>query len=73
MDDLSSDQLEALRDLARKQSGASVPFVNIAAARALTDLGLATRGGAGWNITGEGVALLARLSDGPRLSDGGNR
>ena len=39
MNDLTSGQIEALRDLARKRDGESVPFVNIADARALTELG----------------------------------
>lgn len=62
MDDLSSGQLDALRDLARKKAGGHVPFVNIAAARALTELGLAERSREGWDITTQGAALLARLS-----------
>ena len=43
MNDLTSGQIEALRDLARKRDGESVPFVNIADARALTELGMAER------------------------------
>jgi hypothetical protein len=63
MDGLTSDQLEALRDLARKQAGESVGFVNIADARALTDMGLAHRIRSGWEITPEGSALLASLGE----------
>ena len=61
MDDLTAGQLEALQDLSRKRSGEPVPFVNIADARALTELGLAERSQEGWNITPAGAALLARL------------
>jgi hypothetical protein len=65
MDDLTESQLHALRNLARKRTGESVPFVKIADARALTELGLAERSREGWDITGEGSALLARLSGPP--------
>jgi len=65
MDDLTGGQLDALRDLARKKTGAEVPFVNISAARALTELGLAERSQEGWDITPAGSALLARLSGPP--------
>jgi hypothetical protein len=65
MDDLSERQLHALRNLARKRAGDEVPFVNIADARALTELGLAERSREGWDITSEGSALLARLSGPP--------
>ena len=61
MDDLTAGQLEALQDLSRKRSGEPVPFVNIADARALTELGLAERSQEGWTITAAGAALLARL------------
>jgi hypothetical protein len=61
MDDLTSGQLEALRNLARKKAGDSVAFINIADARALTELGLAQRSREGWDLTPEGAALLAQL------------
>ena len=64
MNDLTSGQIEALRDLARKRDGESVPFVNIADARALTELGMAERSREGWNITPAGAALLARMAAG---------
>ncbi len=64
MDDLTSGQIEALQDLSRKRDGEPVPFVNIADARALTELGLAERSREGWNITAAGAALLARLAAG---------
>ena len=64
MKDLTSGQIEALRDLARKRDGESVPFVNIADARALTELGMAERSREGWDITPAGAALLARMAAG---------
>ena len=39
-----------------------MPFVNIADARTLTELGLAERSREGWNITPAGAALLARMA-----------
>jgi hypothetical protein len=65
MDDLTSGQLHALHNLARKQTGEDVPFVNISDARALTELGLAERTREGWDITREGSALIARMGAGP--------
>ena len=62
MDDQTNGQVEALQDLSRKRDGEPVPFVNIADARALTELGLAERSREGWNITAAGAALLARLA-----------
>jgi hypothetical protein len=60
MDDLTDGQLHALKGLARKKAGEEVPFVKIADARALTDLGMAERTGEGWNITAAGTAWLTR-------------
>jgi len=60
MDDLTEAQLNALQNLARKKAGEEPPFINIGAARALTELGLAERSREGWDITTEGSALLAR-------------
>jgi hypothetical protein len=65
MDDLTPAQLEALRHLARKKAGEPVGFVNIAVARALTELGLAQRSREGWDITPEGSALLAEQPQPP--------
>lgn len=56
---LSPGQLEALQNLARKQGGEPVDWINISDARALTELGLAERHSAGWQITKRGSALLA--------------
>jgi hypothetical protein len=56
---LTSGQLVALRNLARKKGGEAVDWINIADARVLTDLGLAERNGGGWVITSNGVAALA--------------
>ncbi|HEY2749861.1 hypothetical protein [Phenylobacterium sp.] len=66
MVDLTDVQLNALENLARKKTGAEAPFINIGAARTLTDLGLAERSREGWDITPEGSALLARRAGPPR-------
>lgn len=56
---LSEGQLGALRNLASKQAGRPVDFINIADARALTELGLAIRSREGWAITPAGGEALA--------------
>ena len=63
MPELTESQQHALRNLARKKGGDAVPFVNIADARALTELGLASRTREGWEITAEGSAFLAGVQD----------
>ena len=68
MDDLSPGQLRALRNLAHKKAGHDTAFVNIADARALTDLGLAARSHQGWDITDAGAAYLVRFD----ADDGSN-
>lgn len=65
MDSLTEAQLHALQRLAEKKAGAVVPFINIAAARALSDHGLAERSHEGWDITPEGSAVLARRAGPP--------
>ena len=55
---LSADELQALRNLSKKQGGEDVAFINIADARALTELGLAVRTQQGWVITDAGARLL---------------
>lgn len=65
MDDLLETDLRALEILAEKKAGNAVPFINIAAARRLTDRGLATRSHEGWDITPEGGAVLARRAPPP--------
>ena len=59
---LSGDRLEALRNLSQKKAGQPVGWIDIAEARALTELGLAERTGSGWRITAEGEAALARTT-----------
>jgi hypothetical protein len=59
-DTLSDSQLNALRSLAERQPGQDSNFVNISAAQALTQLGLARRGGGGWEITPQGRNHLLR-------------
>ena len=51
--------LATLDNLARKKAGAEVDWINIADARALTELGLAQRSREGWDITAAGAAALA--------------
>ncbi|MGC1303193.1 MAG: hypothetical protein WA840_12550 [Caulobacteraceae bacterium] len=55
---LTTGQLTALRNLLRKKSGEEVDWINIADARALTELGLAERDQAGWHITLSGEEAL---------------
>jgi hypothetical protein len=59
---LSDGQLAALKNLARKRDGQLVDWINIADARALTDLGLAERSQEGWDITAAGTEALAALT-----------
>ena len=66
MADLTDAQLNALQNLALKKAGGEAPFINIGAARALTELGLAERSREGWDITAEGSALLARRAGPPQ-------
>ena len=56
--ELSAGQLTALRNLASKQAGGDVDWINIADARALTGLGLAERSREGWKITPAGMEAL---------------
>ena len=56
--ELSPGQSTALRNLARKQAGEAVDWINIADARALTGLGLAERSREGWKITPAGAEAL---------------
>ena len=55
---LTEDQLTALQNLADKAEGKPVDWINIAAARRLTELGLAERNGEGWRITPAGNEAL---------------
>ena len=56
---LPAGQLVALKNLSRKKAGEQVDWINIADARALTELGFAERTGGGWVITPAGSAALA--------------
>lgn len=62
--DLSDGQVTALENLYRKLAGEDVGWISIADARALSDLGLAERNPAGWNITAAGQAWLHRRRTG---------
>ena len=57
---LSDSQLEALRNLSRKNAGEAVGWISIAEAQHLTELGFAVRGRGGWLITPAGEAMLAQ-------------
>jgi len=59
MSDLTEGQLHALQNLSRTKAGGAVPSINIRDARVLVELGLAVRSRQGWDITPEGVRLLA--------------
>jgi hypothetical protein len=65
MTDLTDIHVGALKTLAVRRGGSLTPFLNIAAARHLTDLGLAARSQQGWQITPAGSAHLARLGPPP--------
>jgi hypothetical protein len=56
---LTARLIAALENLAAKKAGKEVDWINIADARALTDLGLAERSREGWDITSSGAAALA--------------
>ncbi|WP_174299540.1 hypothetical protein [Caulobacter sp. S45] len=60
---LSPGQFTALRNLASKQAGGDVDWINIGDARALTALGFAERSREGWKITAAGTEALKL--DGP--------
>ena len=64
---ISDQQLAALHNLADKQAGQDVDWINIADARALTELGLARRNRGGWEITPEGLAMVKGQVAGPTL------
>lgn len=57
--ELSPGQLVALRNLAAKKAGEHVDWINIADARALSELGLAERNREGWTLTPAGAEALA--------------
>ena len=59
MTELTTDQVHALRNLARKQAGEDVDYISISAARALTDMGYAERTASGWIISKLGNATLS--------------
>jgi hypothetical protein len=63
MQDLTDLELHTLELLARKAAGEAIPFVNIAAARALSALGLASRSHEGWDISAEGQAEMTARND----------
>ncbi len=63
---LTDAEKHALQNLELKRKGQEAPYINISAARGLTDLGLAERSAQGWDITPAGTALLGS-GDAPKL------
>jgi hypothetical protein len=66
MHSLTGGQIQALRNLADKRTGNVTAFLNIADARALVEIGFASRSRQGWDITEEGAAHLATLEPAPQ-------
>ena len=62
-DALPDSQRLALRNLARKNAGEEVGWINIADAIALAEAGYCRRTAEGWKITDVGQALLAAGAD----------
>jgi hypothetical protein len=58
---LPENLMAALRNLACKSAGQEVPWINIADACRLTDLGMAKRTPNGWSISKAGEAALTAL------------
>jgi hypothetical protein len=65
---LPEGQMSALQALRSKKAGEEVDWINIADARALTDLGLAERNREGWIITAAGEAALDLMGGAPGVS-----
>ena len=68
---ITDKQLVALHNLADKEAGQAVDWINIADARVLTELGFARRTRGGWEITSEGLARVKAGASGPTLVDQG--
>lgn len=64
---ISDKEMAALVNLADKQAGKDVDWINIADARALTELGLARRNRGGWEITQQGFAEIKARAGGLTL------
>lgn len=60
---LTAPFLAALRNLASKEQGLEVDWINIADARGLAELGLASRGRQGWRISAAGQTALMGVTD----------
>jgi hypothetical protein len=70
---LSNSLRAALENLHRKKSGVAVDWINIADARALTELGLAVRSHQGWAITEAGEEVHRSQPNAPDAGDGPGR
>lgn len=64
---LTEGELIALRNLSEKHAGNVTPFLRIADAQQLVELGLASRSRQGWDITAAGSAFLVRQGGEPLL------
>lgn len=64
---LTEGELIALRNLSEKHAGNVTPFLRIADAQQLVELGLASRSRQGWDITAAGSAFLVRQGSEPLL------
>ena len=69
---LGQQLLVALSNLETKSLGASVDWINIADATALTQLGLAERCRSGWKITEAGKAISRARGNAGRTMSGRN-
>lgn len=63
MSALTEAEINALRSLAWRRPGTIAPFLNIADAQRLTELGLAQRTQQGWEITPAGAARAGTGGD----------
>jgi hypothetical protein len=70
---LSASLRAALENLHRKESGEAVDWINIADARALTELGFARRNHQGWTITEAGQEAYRAQPDAHDIGDSRGR
>lgn len=67
MPDMTEGQQRALRNLAEGRAGGISPFVNIADAQHLTELGFAVRTRQGWEITPAGLSHVKAMGQPPSV------
>ena len=66
---LTGPALAALQNLASKEEGLEVDWINIGDARRLAELGLASRGRQGWRISPAGQTALMGVTESGTSSD----